>query len=59
MADKRYLLRMRLPERRLHVLIAASAEIRDDHILFLNTKGELLSLFMFEAVENWTEAELA
>jgi hypothetical protein len=54
MADKRYHLRLRFPKPRLHVVIAASVELHCDHMVFLNSKGELMSLFMLETVEGWT-----
>ena len=58
MADKRYLIRLRLPGRAIHVLIAASVGVHGDHLVFLNSKGELMFLIMLEAVESWTEADL-
>jgi len=58
MADKRLLIRLRLPDPAIHVLIAGRVEIHGDHLVFLNSKGELMFLIMLEAVESWTEADL-
>jgi hypothetical protein len=58
MADKRYLIRLNQPGPAIHVLIAASVGIHGDHLVFLNSKGELIFLIMLEAVESWMEADL-
>jgi len=58
MADKRYLIQLRLPGPAIHVLIAASVELHGDHLVFLNSKGELMFLIMLENVESWTEVDL-
>jgi hypothetical protein len=58
MTDKRYLIRLRLPSPAIHALIAASVVIQGDHLVFLNSKGELMFLILLEAVESWTEVDL-
>ena len=58
MSDKTYLIRLNSPRRTLHVAIAASVAIHGDHLLFLNSKGELVFLVVLDAVTSWTEAEL-
>jgi hypothetical protein len=55
MTDKTYLVRLKPRELGLHVVIAASAEIHGEHIVLLNSDGELAALFLLEIVENWTE----
>lgn len=55
MTDKTYFLRLRLPTRRFHVVTAANAEVHSDHLVFLNSRGELLLLFLLEMVESWNE----
>ena len=56
MADKKYLLQLISPRRRLHVVSAASFELHCDHLVFLNSRGELLYLFLLETVESWNES---
>jgi hypothetical protein len=55
MTDKNYLVRLKPRELGLHVVVAASAEIHGEHIVLLNSDGELAALFLLEIVENWTE----
>ena len=55
MTDKTYLVRLKPRELGLHVVVAASAEIHGEHIVLLNSDGELAALFLLEIVENWTE----
>jgi len=38
-------------------VIAASAEIHGEHLVFLRSDGSLAALFVMEIVENWHEAE--
>jgi hypothetical protein len=53
--EKRYLVQLRVPRRSLYVFRAASFEIHCDHLAFLNSKGQLLFLFLLDSVENWNE----
>jgi hypothetical protein len=55
MTDKNYLVRLKPRELGVHVVVAASAEIHGEHIVLLNSDGELAALFLLEIVENWTE----
>jgi hypothetical protein len=55
MAKKKYVLRLRFPKRRLHMVTAAGFEVRGDHLGFLNSRGELLFLFLLATVESWNE----
>ena len=57
MAEKRYLIRLRLPRPRILVLMAASVEIHADHLVYLNSKGELMFLFMLETIESCSEVD--
>jgi hypothetical protein len=36
-----------------HIVIAASAEIRGEHLVYLRLDGSLAALFMLEIVESW------
>jgi hypothetical protein len=59
MTDKRYSVRIKTPQRSTYTLIAASAEIHGEHLVFLNSEGQPLFLFLLENVESWSESELA
>ncbi len=43
--------------KRILVLMAASVEIHADHLVFLNSKGELMFLFMLETIESCSEVD--
>ena len=55
MADKTYLVRFKPVELSALVVVAESAQIYDDHLVFLNLKGKVAGLFLLEAVESWSE----
>jgi hypothetical protein len=55
MADKTYLVRFKPVELGALVVVAESAQIYDDHLVFLNSKGKVAGLFLLEAVESWSE----
>jgi hypothetical protein len=39
-------------------VIAASAEIHGEHLVFLRSDGRLAALIVLEIVESWSEFEL-
>jgi hypothetical protein len=41
-----------------HIVIAASAEIHGEHLVYLRLDGSLAALFMLEMVESWSEFDL-
>lgn len=55
MVDKRYLVRFKPPEISTQLVFAVTAEIYGEHLVFLNSKGELSALFLLEIVESWSE----
>jgi hypothetical protein len=57
MTDKRYSVNISAPQRSTCILIAASAEIHGEHLVFLNSEGQPLFLFLLETVESWSESE--
>jgi hypothetical protein len=59
MADKTYLVRLKPPRRDIYWVVAASAEIQGEHLVFLDSKGKLLILVLLEIVESWIETERA
>jgi len=58
MTEKRYSVCIKAPQRSTYMLIAASAEIHGEHLVFLNSEGQPLFLFLLETVESWSESEL-
>jgi hypothetical protein len=55
MTDKTYLVRFKPPEISTQPVVAERAEIHGEHLVFLNSKGELVALFLMEIVEGWSE----
>ena len=58
MPGKGYLIRFRLSDLTTQFVIAAIAEIHDEHLLFLRSDGSVAALFLLEIVESWSEIEL-
>jgi hypothetical protein len=57
MVDKTYIVRLKQPEMSTQPMVAASFEVHGEHLVFLNSKGELAALTLFEIVESWSESE--
>jgi hypothetical protein len=55
MTDKTYLVQFKPAGISVQLVVAASAEIYDEHLVFLNSKGEVAGLFLLETVESWSE----
>lgn len=55
MADKTFIVRFKRPEISTQPVIAERAEIQGDHLVLLDSKGELAALFLMEIVESWSE----
>jgi hypothetical protein len=58
MPDKLYLIRFKGSGVSFHAVIAATAEIYGEHLVFLRSDGKLAALFVLEIVESWSEFEL-
>lgn len=56
MADKIYLIRFKPPTLGSVTVVAARAEFQGEHLVLLNSEGELAALFMLEVVESCFEA---
>jgi hypothetical protein len=55
MTDKAYLVRFKPPDTSTQLVVAESTQIYGEHLVFLNSKGELAALFLLEIVEGWSE----
>jgi hypothetical protein len=53
MAEKTYLVRFKLAGLGPQQVVAAKAEIQEDHLVFINSDGKLAALFLVEIVESW------
>ena len=54
MADKRYMVSCKTPQSTTQSVVAASCEVHDGHLVFLNSKRELAAMFPLEMVESWS-----
>jgi hypothetical protein len=57
MREKTYLIRFKRSDLGTKLVMAASAEIHGEHLVFLRSDGSLAALFILEIIENWHEAE--
>ncbi len=53
--DKTYIVRFKSREIATDVVVAASVELHEEDLAFVNSKGELAALYLFESVESWSE----
>jgi hypothetical protein len=53
--EKTYLIRFKASDLTPHLVIAASAEIHEEHVAFLRSDGKLAALYVLEIVESWSE----
>ena len=57
MRDKAYLIRFKRPDVAPDLVIAASAEIHGEHLIFLRSDGSPAALFVLEIVQSLSEFE--
>jgi hypothetical protein len=54
MADKAYVVKFKPSAlASVQTVVASTAEIHDEHLIFCNAEGELTALFLMEAVQSW------
>lgn len=53
MAEKTYLVRFKSPGLGPQQVVAAKAEIQEEHLVFVSSDGKLAALFLMEIVEGW------
>jgi hypothetical protein len=53
MPDQTYLVTLRSPSRAIQQVFAATAEVRGNHLVFLDAKGSFAALFLMDLVESW------
>jgi hypothetical protein len=54
MVDQTYLVTLRPPSRAVQQVLAATAEVRGSHLVFMDAKGSVAALFLLELVESWS-----
>ena len=57
MVDITYLVEFRTPNVGSQSVIASHVEVRGEHLLLLDSSGELAAAFMLENVKSWSEAD--
>jgi hypothetical protein len=55
MTGKTYLVRFKAPDTSPKLVVAEDIQIHGEHLIFLNSKGDLAALFLLEIVESWSE----
>ena len=58
MSDRTYIVRFKPPQMSAQLVVASSVEIQGDHIVLLNSNGQLAALLLLEVVESWSEVSL-
>jgi hypothetical protein len=58
MADRRFLVRFKLPQMILQSVIAQTVQIQGDHLVFLDSEGKPVAMFVMTVVESWSESKL-
>jgi hypothetical protein len=54
MVDQTYLVTLRPPSQAIQQVFAATAEVRGNHLVFVDAKGSVAALFLRELVESWS-----
>jgi hypothetical protein len=55
MIDTVFLIHFKTVDLNPQPVIAARAEVRGEHLLFLHSNGQLAAAFMLENVKSWSE----
>lgn len=55
MPEKTNLVRFKPPGISSQLVLAESAQIHEEHLIFLHSNGKLAALFFLEIVESWSE----
>ena len=55
MVETTFLVEFRTPDSGAQCVVAAQAEVRGEHLLFLNANGQLADVFMLEKMKSWSE----
>jgi hypothetical protein len=53
MTDQTYLVRLKPPSEAIQRVVASRFEINNEHLVFVDSRGQLAALFLMELVESW------
>jgi hypothetical protein len=53
MADRTYIVALKSPDLPLQHVVAATAEVHGEHLVFLTAEGKLAALFLLDIVQSW------
>ena len=53
MVDQTYLVALKPPSQAVQHVRAATVEVQDEHLVFLDAEGNLAALFLMEIVRSW------
>ncbi len=53
--DKTWIVFFNRPQLESQLVVAANATVVGDHLIFTNSKGDLVGLFLLEVVESYSE----
>jgi hypothetical protein len=54
MVDQKYLVTLMPPSRAIQQVLAATVEVRGNHLVFVDAKGNLTAVFLRALVESWS-----
>jgi hypothetical protein len=57
MTDRWFIVRFKPSELLTQPVVADRVEIQNDHLALINSKGELVAMFLMEVVESWSESD--
>jgi hypothetical protein len=57
MRDKTFVIRFRPAELRPQLVVAERAEVQGEHLVFMDSHGQFVALFVTEIVESWSEMD--
>jgi hypothetical protein len=53
MADRTYLVRLKSPSQAVEQVVASKVQIRGDHLVFVDSTGELVAIFLMDLIQSW------
>jgi hypothetical protein len=57
MSSKTFIIRFKPGELRPQLVVADHAELQGDHLVFLDSEGQFVALFVTEIIESWSEID--
>lgn len=57
MTEKTFIVQFKRPLQTIQHVVAATAEIHGEHLVFLDSQGKLVALCLLETVQSWNEIQ--